>query len=274
MEGEQYPGRDKGLHISELEKDSCGTGLIANLKGEKSHQIVEDALVMLQNMEHRGACGCEPNTGDGAGILLQTPHEFFQKKCRELGFDLPAFGNYGVGVVFFPKDKSLRSQCRVIFNDYIDEMGFEVLGYRKVPTDNEELGASAVASEPRMEQVFLRPLEDLDLNDLERKLYVLRKYATHKVHDTYPQSVDNFYIASLSYKTIIYKGQLTTYQLRPYFPDLHDEMFTSAIALVHSRFSTNTTPKWKLAQPFRYIAHNGEINTIKGNLNWWKSRSA
>ncbi|MEM6963600.1 MAG: glutamate synthase large subunit, partial [Bacteroidota bacterium] len=214
------------------------------------------------------------NTGDGAGILLQTPHEFFQKKCRELGFDLPAFGNYGVGVVFFPKDKSLRSQCRVIFNDYIDEMGFEVLGYRKVPTDNEELGASAVASEPRMEQVFLRPLEDLDLNDLERKLYVLRKYATHKVHDTYPQSVDNFYIASLSYKTIIYKGQLTTYQLRPYFPDLHDEMFTSAIALVHSRFSTNTTPKWKLAQPFRYIAHNGEINTIKGNLNWWKSRSA
>lgn len=264
----------KGLYIPELEKDSCGTGLIADLNGNKSHQIVEDALVMLQNMEHRGACGCEPNTGDGAGILVQTPHEFFKKKCRELGFELPQFGQYGVGVVFFPKDKNLRSQIRVLLNDYIDEMGFELLGYRKVPTDNEELGESAIASEPRIEQVFLKNTAALAPKDLERRLYVLRKYATHNIHITYPQSAHDFYITSLSYKTVIYKGQLTTFQLRPYFPDLHDELFTSAIALIHSRFSTNTIPRWKLAQPFRYIAHNGEINTIKGNLNWWKSRQA
>ena len=268
------PEQKKGLYIAEMEKDSCGTGLIANLKGEKSHQLVEDALVMLQNMEHRGACGCEPNTGDGAGILLQTPHEFFVKKCQELGFELPEFGQYGVGVVFFPKDKNLRGQIRVLLNDYIDEMGFELLGYRKVPTDNEELGASAVAAEPRMEHVFLKNAEALAPKDLERRLYVLRKYATHNIHLTYPQSKNDFYISSLSYKTIIYKGQLTTFQLRPYFPDLQDGLLKSAIVTIHSRFSTNTVPRWKLAQPFRFIAHNGEINTIKGNVNWWKSREA
>lgn len=268
------PHQQKGLYIPQLEKDSCGTGLIANLKGIKTHQLVEDALVMLQNMEHRGACGCEPNTGDGAGILLQIPHEFFQKKCKELGFQLPNFGEYGVGVIFFPKDKNLRNQCRVLLNDYIDEMGFELLGYRKIPTDNEDLGDSAISAEPRMEQVFLKPIEKLESKDLERRLFVLRKYATHNLHITYPQSKDAFYISSLSYKTIIYKGQLTTFQLRPYFPDLHDELFKSAIATIHSRFSTNTVPKWKLAQPFRYIAHNGEINTIQGNVNWWKSREA
>lgn len=271
---EENPTQQKGLYIPQLEKDSCGTGLIANLKGEKTHQLVEDALVMLQNMEHRGACGCEPNTGDGAGILIQTPHDFFVKKCQELGFRLPDFGNYGVGVIFFPKDKNLRNQCRVLLNDYIDEMGFELLGYRKIPTDNEELGESAITSEPRMEQVFLKPIDDLNPKDLERKLYVLRKYATHNLHLTYPQCKDIFYITSLSYKTIIYKGQLTTFQLRPYFPDLHDASLKSAIATIHSRFSTNTVPKWKLAQPFRYVAHNGEINTIQGNINWWKSREA
>lgn len=265
-------GQNKGLYVPQMEKDSCGTGLIANLNGNKSHKIVEDALLMLTNMEHRGACGCEPNTGDGAGILVQTPHEFFVKKCRELGFELPEFGGYGVGVVFFPSDRTLRKQCRVLFNDYIDELGLELLGYRKVPTDNEELGESAVAVEPRMEQVFVKPAEDMDAKALERRLFVLRKFATHNIHKTFPQSTDNFYITSFSYKTVVYKGQLTTYQLRPYFPDLHDEQFKSAIALVHSRFSTNTVPKWKLAQPFRYIAHNGEINTITGNLNWWTSK--
>ncbi|MEN0005085.1 MAG: glutamate synthase large subunit [Bacteroidota bacterium] len=262
----------QSLYVPELEKDSCGAGLIANLNGNKTHRLIEDALLMLTNMEHRGACGCEPNTGDGAGILIQTPHEFFQKKCKELGFELPAFSEYGVGVVFFPNDRVLRRQCRVLFNDYIDELGFKVLGYRKVPTDNEELGESAVAVEPRIEQVFVMPKEQMDCKALERRLYVLRKYATHNIHKTFPQSRDGFYITSFSYKTVVYKGQLTTYQLRPYFPDLHDELCTSGIALVHSRFSTNTVPKWKLAQPFRYIAHNGEINTIKGNLNWWKSK--
>jgi len=263
---------NQGLYTPELEKDSCGTGLIANLNGIKSHQLIEDALSMLQNMEHRGACGCEPNTGDGAGILVQMPHDFFTKKARELGFELPEFGKYGVGVIFFPHDRNLRNQCRVLLNDYVDEMGLKVLGYRKVPTDNELLGESAIQIEPRIEQIFLAPVEDLDCKALERRLYVLRKYATHSIHQTFPQSSETFYIPSLSYKTISYKGQLTTNQVRPYFPDLHDELFKSAICLVHSRFSTNTVPKWKLAQPFRYIAHNGEINTIKGNLNWWRSR--
>ncbi|NBC07338.1 MAG: glutamate synthase large subunit [Bacteroidetes bacterium] len=264
--------QQQGLYTPQLESDACGTGLIANLNGKKSHQLIEDALRMLTNMEHRGACGYEPNTGDGAGILIQTPHEFFQKKCREQGFELPEFGAYGVGVVFFPADRNLRRQCRVLFDDYIDEMGFELLGYRKIPTDDENLGESAVSVEPRMEQVFVKPAEELSPDALERRLFVLRKFATHSIHNTYPQSHDHFYLASFSYKTVVYKGQLTTYQLRPYFPDLQDDLCRSAIAVIHSRFSTNTVPKWKLAQPFRYIAHNGEINTIMGNLNWWASK--
>lgn len=262
----------QGLYVPQLEKDSCGTGFIANLNGNKSHQLIEDALAMLANMEHRGACGCEPNTGDGAGILIQTPDAFFRDKCKEMGFDLPPFGEYGVGVVFFPADRSLRSQCRVLFNDYVDECGFELLGYRKVPTDNEALGDSAVSAEPRIEHIFVKPKTPIANIDLERALYVLRKFATHNIHRTYPQSSEDFYITSFSYKTIVYKGQLTTFQLRPYYPDLQDERLTSAIALIHSRFSTNTVPKWKLAQPFRYIAHNGEINTVTGNLNWWKTK--
>ncbi len=265
-------GKEQGLYVPEMEKDSCGAGLIANLNGVKSHELIDNALTMLHNMEHRGACGCEPNTGDGAGILIQVPHEFFVKKCRELGFELPEYGSYGVGMVFFPKDKNLMTQCRVLFNDYIDEQGFELLGYRKVPTDNEDLGASAVSVEPRIEQVFVKPKEDQDRKALERRLHVLRKFATHNIHKTFPQTEDHFYLCSFSYKTIVYKGQLTTGQLRTYYPDLSNETCKSAIALIHSRFSTNTVPKWKLAQPFRYIAHNGEINTIQGNVNWWKAR--
>jgi len=154
--GEVNASPSKGLYVPQMEKDSCGTGLIANLDGEKTHQLVEDALTMLQNMEHRGACGCEPNTGDGAGILVQTPHEFFHKKCKELGFSLPEFGEYGVGVIFLPNDKSLRTQCKVLLDDYIDEMGFKLLGYRKVPTDGEDLGDSANASKPRIVQFFVQ----------------------------------------------------------------------------------------------------------------------
>lgn len=262
----------QGLYCPQLEKDACGIGMIANLTGQKDHQTIERALTMLQNMEHRGAQGSEPNTGDGAGILIQLPHDFMVYKAKELGFELPEYGQYGVGTVFFPKARNLRRQCRVLFNDYIDEMGFELIGYRKVPTDNEELGESAVAAEPRIEHVFVKPQQPCTPEALERKLFILRKFAVHNLHRTYPLAVDSFYIASLSYKTLIYKGQLTTFQLRPYFPDLHDERLTSAIALVHSRFSTNTIPQWRLAQPFRYIAHNGEINTITGNVNWWRSR--
>uniref|UniRef100_UPI00374D2CF4 glutamate synthase large subunit n=1 Tax=Membranihabitans marinus TaxID=1227546 RepID=UPI00374D2CF4 len=263
---------ENGLYRSQLEKDSCGAGLIANLRGNKTHQLVLDALFMLSNMEHRGAIGADPNSGDGAGILLQNPHTFFKKKCKELSIDLPEFGKYGVGMLFFPRDKSLREQCRVLFNDYIDEAGFELLGYRKVPVDNEILGVSSKSVEPKIEQVFVKPKEDVDPKTLERKLYILRKFTSHNIWQTFPQAEDEFYICSLSYKTIIYKGQLTTFQVKEYFLDLSDSDFTSAIALIHSRFSTNTVPKWRLAQPFRYIAHNGEINTIQGNINWWQAR--
>ncbi|MBX2815805.1 MAG: glutamate synthase large subunit [Saprospiraceae bacterium] len=263
---------NKGLYTPALEKDSCGTGLIANLNGLKSNKIIGDALKMLANMEHRGACGCEPNTGDGAGILIQTPHDFLAKKCLALGFQLPEFGQYGVGMVFFPNNPTLKTQCKVLFNDYVDEQGFELLGYRKVPTDSEGLGASALAVEPHIEQVFVRPKESMEAKVLERRLFVLRKFATHNIHKTFPQTADHFYICSFSYKTVVYKGQLTTAQVSSYYPDLHDVDCTSAVAMIHSRFSTNTVPKWKLAQPFRYIAHNGEINTIQGNINWWRSK--
>ncbi len=272
-ESEIDPNR-QGLYRSEFEKDSCGTGLIADLNGHKTHQLVSDALFMLTNMEHRGACGYEANVGDGAGILLQTPDAFFREECAKLGFDLPPLADYGVGMVFFPKEKNLQEQCRVLLEDYIDELGFDLLGFRKVPVDNKSLGQSAIAVEPQMEQVFIQPKEKMPPKALERRLYVLRKFAIHKIHRTYPQTAAHFYIASFSYKTIIYKGQLTTFQLKPYFLDLQEKRLTSAIAVVHSRFSTNTFPMWKLAQPFRYIAHNGEINTIKGNINWWKSRES
>ena len=264
----------QSLYCPNLESDACGTGLIANLDGVPTHDLIEDALSMLVNMEHRGACGCEPNSGDGAGILIQMPHEFLVDKCRENGFDLPAFGEYGAGMVFFPAEKHLSEQCRFLFDDYIDELGLVRLGYRKVRTDNEEVGATSKSVEPRMEQVFVAPKEQMEPAALERRLFVLRKYAVHNIHLTYPQTKDHFYIASFSYKTMVYKGQLTTWQLRPYFPDLQDVRCKSAIALIHSRFSTNTLPKWKLAQPFRMIAHNGEINTVKGNLNWWKSKES
>ncbi|MEM1119899.1 MAG: glutamate synthase large subunit, partial [Bacteroidota bacterium] len=171
------------------------------------------------------------------------------------------------------QDKSLREQCRVLLNDYIDELGFELLGYRKVPVDNEEIGPSALSVEPKMEQVFVQPKEETAPKQLERNLYVLRKFATHQIHTTYPQVNTDFYITSFSYKTIVYKGQMTTWQVRPYYADLQDSDCKSAIALIHSRFSTNTVPRWKLAQPFRYVAHNGEINTVMGNLNWWKSKA-
>lgn len=260
------------LYTPQLEKDSCGTGLIANLNGQKSHQLVLDALSMLSCMEHRGAIGADPKSGDGAGILLQNPHTFFVKKCREKGVELPEFGKYGVGMLFFPRDKNLRDQCRILFNDYIDESGFELLGYRKVPVDHDVIGEVPRSVEPRIEQVFVKPKTDMEPADLERRLYILRKFTGHNIWQTFPQTADQFYICSLSYKTIIYKGQLTTYQVKEYFLDLSDLDFKSAMALIHSRFSTNTEPKWRLAQPFRSIAHNGEINTIQGNINWWKAK--
>lgn len=267
--------QQQGLYHPSFEKDSCGVGFIANIKGSKSHQIVSDALTMLERMEHRGACGCEPNTGDGAGILIQVPHEFFSSECSKLGFKLPAYGSYGVGLVFFPRDKKVREECRAVLNRKIKKMKMTLLGYRMLPINNSDLGDTALKAEPVMEQVFIkRPDTISNPDDFERKLFILRKYTTHIITESV-KGVDNqFYFSSLSYKTIAYKGMVTSRQLRPYFADLEHEDVVSALAVIHSRFSTNTFPSWRLAQPFRFIAHNGEINTVQGNINWLKSKEA
>ncbi len=261
-----------GLYHPSFEHDSCGIGFVANIKGHKSHQHVADALTILENMEHRGACGCEANTGDGAGILIQIPHEFFFDESIRLGFHLPSFGRYGVGTIFFPREIRLREECRDIFNRAAEKLRLEILGYRKVPVNAEGIGATALSVEPEIEQVFIAcPDHISNPEDFERKLFVLRNYASHTIRNTVRQDAIGFYIASLSYKTIVYKGQLTSLQLREYFPDLSNKRVVSAFGLIHSRFATNTFPSWKLAQPFRFIAHNGEINTLQGNLNWLRT---
>jgi glutamate synthase (NADPH) large chain len=261
-----------GLYNPEFEHDACGTGFTAHIKGRKSHQIIRDALTMLENMEHRGACGHEQNTGDGAGILIQLPHEFLYDECLKIGFSLPEFGKYGVGMVFFPKEPRWREECREILERACEKLGLDILGYRKVPVRPDGIGEGALSVEPEIEQVFIAcPYHITDNDAFERKLFVLRNYVSKTVRNTVPKEKALFYFASLSTKTIVYKGQLTTYQVRHYYADLSDEKMVSAFALIHSRFATNTFPSWRLAHPYRYIAHNGEINTLKGNLNWLRS---
>lgn len=205
--------KTEGLYDPNFEHDACGIGFVANIKGRKSHQIIEDAIHMLTRMEHRGACGCETNTGDGAGILIQMPHEFFLDECTKLGFTLPPYSQYGVGMVFFPQDAEAREECRTILDRKIKQLGFELIGYRKVPTNNEEIGESALAVEPSIEQVFIKlptPVSaPLDSDHFERKLFVLRNYATRVINESVQDIEGSFYFASLSYKTIIYKGQFT-----------------------------------------------------------------
>ena len=262
----------QGLYRPEFEHDSCGTGFITNINGHKSYQIIDDALTMLENMEHRGACGCDPESGDGAGILIQLPHEFFMEECSELEISLPEPGEYGVGMIFFPKESSLKKGCKTIIDNAIEKLGLHTLGYRKITTNSSVIGETARKAEPNVEQIFIqRPHNITNVDDFERKLYILRRYINKTVTETIPIAAEHFYFTSLSCKTIIYKGQLTTYQLRKYFSDLADPRIASGFAMIHSRFSTNTFPSWKLAQPFRLIAHNGEINTLTGNLNWFYS---
>lgn len=263
---------NQGLYHPSFEHDACGIGFVANIKGHKSHQHISDALTVLENMEHRGACGCEQNTGDGAGIMIQTPHEFFFDECLKLGVHLPSFGRYAAGMVFFPKEIRLREECRDIFNRSAEKLGLEILCFRKVPVNTSGIGPTALSVEPEMEQVFIACPDHINNpDDFERKLFILRNYTTHLINSTVRRDEIGFYIASLSYKTIVYKGQLTSHQVREYFPDLSNKRVVSAFGLVHSRFATNTFPSWKLAQPFRFIAHNGEINTLQGNLNWLKT---
>ncbi|NGN99506.1 glutamate synthase large subunit [Grimontia sp. S25] len=266
--------RTEGLYVPEMEHDACGIGFVAHLKNRKSHAIVTQALDMLARMEHRGGQGCDPCSGDGAGILLQKPHEFLLEETRKLGIQLPSSDKYGVGVMLFPKDENKRQQCREIFERNAKRLDLEVIGYRVLPTDNSMIGADPLSTEPQFEHAFVTGGVGLSLDELERKLFVLRNYTVRVCLESVSNIGDDFYINSFSAKTLVYKGQLTTEQVPQYFLDLQNPSMVTALALVHSRFSTNTFPRWRLAQPFRYIAHNGEINTVRGNLNWMKAREA
>jgi glutamate synthase (NADPH/NADH) large chain len=264
-----------GLYDPAYEHDACGIGFVANIKGIKSHQNVDDALTILENMEHRGASGSEVNTGDGAGLMIQIPHEFFFDELLHNGMHLPNAGEYGVGFIFFPKEKGMLEECKEIFARAAEKLNFEIIGYRKVPVNRAPIGPTALSVEPIMEQVFVKKPDHVkDAEDFERKLFILKNYASHTINNSIKKDAIGFYITSLSQNTIVYKGQLTSHQVREYFPDLSDKRVVSAFGLVHSRFATNTFPSWKLAQPFRYIAHNGEINTLQGNLNWFRSNES
>ncbi|TDS15848.1 glutamate synthase large subunit [Sphingobacterium paludis] len=267
MINERLP--EQGLYNPDFEHDACGVGFVAHIKGQKSHQQVSDALTMLENMEHRGACGCDPESGDGAGIMIQLPHEFLWEECINLGIQLEEPGYYGTGMVFLPKEADLNAICREAIIEATASRGMKFLGFRDVPVSRDGIGPTALSAEPEIVQFFVsRPDGVSTTEDFERKLFVLRRLIIQivKQHQEYPLPL---YIASLSCKTIIYKGQLTTYQVGTYYDDLKDPRVVSAFGLVHSRFSTNTFPSWSLAQPFRNIAHNGEINTLTGNLNWF-----
>ncbi|MEM9773803.1 MAG: glutamate synthase large subunit [Chloroflexota bacterium] len=270
----QRGGLEPGLYRSAYEHDACGMGFVVHIKGEPSHEIVQQALQVLENMEHRGATGAESNTGDGAGILIQVPHEFLIEEFRQQNVELPAAGNYGVGMVFLPKDKLQRQQCRHQFEQIVQREGQKVLGWRTLPVDNSELGNTAKSAEPVSEQVIIAKGELKRSDDLafERKLFVIRRLAEIQIRDKMPKKGADFYIPSLSCRKVIYKGMFLSTQVKNYYQDLSHPLLASAIAVVHSRFSTNTFPSWDRAHPYRYLIHNGEINTIKGNANWMNTR--
>ncbi|MCZ2393144.1 MAG: glutamate synthase large subunit [Chitinophagales bacterium] len=264
---------EQGLYRKCFEHDACGIGFVAHVKGRKSHQNISDALTILENLDHRGASGAESNSGDGAGIMIQIPHEFLFDECLRVGINLPSSGNYGVGMLFLPKEIRLREECREVIYRTAGKLGLEILGFRKVKVNSEDIGPTALSVEPEMEQVFIaKPYQVAAGADFERKLFVLKSYLNKTIYSTVKGSANDFYIASFSSRIIVYKGQLTSLQVRTYFTDLTDKRLVSAFGLVHSRFATNTFPSWRLAQPFRHIAHNGEINTLQGNLNWFRSK--
>ena len=253
-----------GLYNSSYEHDACGVGMVVNIHGGKSHQLVDDALKVLENLRHRGAEGADGKTGDGAGILLQIPHEFILLQ----GIPVPEKGKYGTGLIFLPKDEKRQQEILSIMIEEIEREGLQLMHLRTVPTNPDCLGEAAAESEPAIKQVFITGVSDDKVAVFERMLYLIRKKIERRIHDK------DFYICSLSSKNIVYKGMLSSLQLRQYYPDLTNSYFTSGLALVHSRFSTNTFPTWSLAQPFRLLAHNGEINTIRGNRSWMKAREA
>ncbi|MBK8903428.1 MAG: glutamate synthase large subunit [Anaerolineaceae bacterium] len=264
----------QGLYDPQFERDACGMGFVVDVQGRPSHTIIQQAITVLERLTHRGAKGAEATTGDGAGIMLQIPHQFFQQQTTQLGFSLPLPGEYGVGMLFLPHDDTLRQQCQQAMARLIAEEGQKLLGWRTVPTSNRSLGETAVSGEPIIRQLFIQKqyLTQDDPLAWERKLFIIRRRAEKEILPLVGS--DNFYIASLSGRTIVYKGMLLSEQLQAYYPDLTDPAMETALALVHSRFSTNTFPSWKRAHPYRTVIHNGEINTIRGNVNWFKAREA
>jgi glutamate synthase (NADPH) large chain len=264
----------QGLYDPAYEHDACGIGFVASIRCEKSHEIVRQGIQVLINLTHRGACGCDPETGDGAGILIQIPHKFFARECSQLGFELPAEGEYAVGMTFLPVEKHQRLQCEGILERIISEEGLSVLGWRDTPVNGDAIGRVARASQPYIQQIFVARPEGLDEDAFERKLYVVRKLAERDIAESDVQDKEFFYIPSLSARTIVYKGLLLAPQIENFYGELSDPDVMSALCLVHQRFSTNTFPSWQLAHPYRYIAHNGEINTLKGNVNWMHARQS
>ncbi|MBC8050547.1 MAG: glutamate synthase subunit alpha, partial [Chitinophagales bacterium] len=265
----------QGLYHPDHEHDACGLGFVANLKNKKSHEIIEKGLRILSNLEHRGAVGADPRAGDGAGILIQTPHEFMAEAAKSVGFELPALGHYCVAPVFLPKDGAARSHLKAMLNEIVEAEGQVVLGWRDVAVDASVLGWSVVATEPFMAQIFIgRGANCASESAFELKLFVIRRVAELRAKKEKPEGFEFFYVPSMSSRTIIYKGLLLADRLGEYYLDLKDPRMVTALAMVHQRFSTNTFPTWRLAHPFRMICHNGEINTLRGNVNWMAARQA
>ncbi len=265
----------KGLYDPMHEHDACGVGFVVNVKGSKSHEIVEQALQILLNLAHRGACGCEANSGDGAGILIQIPHAFLKKSCQKARIQLPEAGQYGVGMMFMPPVQKQRRACEKVIQEIVAAEGQKCLGWRTVPTCNNSLGVTVKAEEPVVRQVFIGRGRGLkDQLEFERKLYVIRRRAAQEIRYGGMPGSDYFYCCSMSARTMVYKGMLMPEQVGSFYPELHDATLASALAIVHSRFSTNTFPSWDRAHPYRFVAHNGEINTLRGNVNWMHARQA
>mgnify|MGYP006163429913 FL=1 len=264
----------QGLYDPAYEHENCGIGLIVDIKGRRSHSIVQGALEICVNLDHRGGCGCDPITGDGAGLFIQIPDKFLRQAClSELSLSLPQEGDYGAAFIFLSNDEVLYKREKEVASEVLLEMGLKLLGWRTVPVKSEILGKASAACEPRMEQLFVERPQGIDRGlSFERKLYLTRRIISHRLRFSSDDPDVSFHISSFSSKTMTYKGMLTTQQLTDYFPDLLDPSMESALALTHSRFSTNTFPSWHRAQPFRYICHNGEINTVRGNENWLYAR--
>ena len=270
MSDKGFPEK-QGLYDPAFEHDACGIGFVADIQGQKSHEIVEKGVQALINLTHRGACGCDDLTGDGAGLLLQIPHEFYRLECGRLGFWLPEAGRYGVGMIFLPQEAAARAECERLIEKTVGEEGQRVLGWRTVPTDDSPLGRLARGTQPAIRQIFIGASPDADEGALNRKLFVIRKRVQAEIRK---RRIEKFYVPSMSATTVVYKGMLLATQIAPFYKDLLDPAVKTSLILIHQRYSTNTFPNWELAHPFRYVAHNGEINTLKGNVNWLNARES